>query len=259
MSNRQPPYLYKYLSCKGLISLLKTLNIRCSQPSSFNDPFDCTPPFKFDECSKNCIGLNKYGDTCEGYLKCVTEKCYVSCFSIQPYNLLMWGHYTDNYKGGVIKIKRDIFLLKYSKAVNYTNEIPTIPSKYCMPGFVIDENKQEIMDLLYLRKHTCWKYEKEWRFYAHIYNLRNELNEIDISTITDLSRKKKIQRLRQTIKNNKVIIPLQSDDIEAIYVGYKNDKIDQIKEIIRQKGINAKLFKISPEHNSYNLKKQWIQ
>lgn len=258
MLNKQPKYLYKYLNNKGLIKTIKSLSIRCSQATSFNDPFDCKPPFYFaNDCTKKCLSTNKYGSTCEGFVKCVTEKCYVSCFTTQPFNILMWGHYTNNYNGGVIKLKRENFLLKNSKKIIYTKEIPTISSKNC---FLNHQNgdEQEIIETLYLRKHPYWKYEKEWRVLSHIYNLQHDLNNIDMRAITDLNIRKKNSRLKRFLKNNKVIIPLHKDDIKEIYLGYKNNKIDVIKKIIKEKNIETKLYVVKPEINSYRLIKEEI-
>ena len=127
-----PEYLFRYLNEKGLIKTLENLSIRCASALTFNDPYDCAPPFKFnDDCSEGCIILNKYCTTCESFIKCVTKKCYVACFTTKPDNILMWGHYTENYKGGVIKIRRNIFMLKHTEKVKYTNNIPEFSTDLC--------------------------------------------------------------------------------------------------------------------------------
>lgn len=254
---RQPKFLYKYINSEGLLNILKNLSIKCSPAVLFNDPFDCTPPFLFSkDCDKNCIIINKYGSSCEGYIKSVSEKCYVSCFTTNPCNILMWGHYTDSYRGGVIKFKRDIFMLKHTQKVNYSNHVQTISSEQCFSNSVGNTNNKTLHELLYLNKSNCWKYEQEWRFCSHIYSLKNELSIIDLNTINDPIQKKKINKLRKALNKNNVIIPIINNDIDEIYIGFRNEQIDRIRNILEQNRITAKVYVVKPENNSYVLKRE---
>ncbi|WP_029935166.1 DUF2971 domain-containing protein [Thiomicrospira pelophila] len=91
----------------------------------------------------------------------------VCCFSVSPYNILMWSHYANNHKGIVYEFEPDLFLgsttasfkghpLKVDYAENNEYELLS----YALVG----KPKQEQFVTEQLTKATDWAYEQEYRF-----------------------------------------------------------------------------------------------
>lgn len=86
----------------------------------------------------------------------------LSCFSEDPQNILMWGHYADKYKGCVIGFDSTQFS-KWHK-VDYQ------PKRVSMLDFS-DEDGKKSYEATKTTKAEEWHYEREWRLISHISNL----------------------------------------------------------------------------------------
>lgn len=87
-----PDKLYKFYGVDNHnLEALKASYLYFSNPRGFNDPFDClTNREKY--ILRGGKGIKKHRDNLG-----------VCCFSTSNKNPLMWGHYTNQYKGFCIK------------------------------------------------------------------------------------------------------------------------------------------------------------
>ena len=173
-----PKFLYKYRDPKERTEdIFRSSSIWFSQPSSFNDPFDCqlseVEEHSDDDASRFFSHILK-GRSDEEYLmrsgpkknelelimekaKSITlERMGVLCLSKNFDSILMWSHYTDCHKGLVIEFDLeedpDFFLspvtVKYSS--NYE------PTNYFA-------NPEDSIKRIVSTKSDAWQYEAEVR------------------------------------------------------------------------------------------------
>lgn len=189
-----PDRLYKYqpFSARSLAAL-KVRTLWFGPPSAFDDPFDCSVPFRAaevsdDDCLRLTDGASRsdwsglkqdrlYVDgegrptrelkrvlqeTGERALRAKLQESYwnrgVTCFSERPDDLLLWAHYGGAHRGICLEFDTSSPLLagKLHK-VSYSDEIPVLN--------VVDEllGDGSFYLRLLLRKASCWSYEREWR------------------------------------------------------------------------------------------------
>jgi len=160
-----------------------------ASPRHFNDPFDCSLSFKLSQLSEIEISslssyylqsgvtenskliFNQYGNedlkllyqnAAKDTLNKVNEKFLdsygVCCFSETNDDLLMWGHYSEAFKGFCLEFRTDYEPFKKLHKVTYSDSLPTINTYELM----INENHPFVKDL-YCTKSAKWRYEKEWR------------------------------------------------------------------------------------------------
>jgi hypothetical protein len=125
-----------------------------SHHEKLNDPFDCQMQF-----SDTFMGRYGYPRTDLGLLRSVAQEGFlwgVCCFTSDPFNHLMWGHYADGQKGVCLEFRmRRLEMLPCRLGpVIYTDETRVI------------ESWEEFAPKGFFQKTTHWAYEKEWRFVA---------------------------------------------------------------------------------------------
>lgn len=187
----KPKTLYKYeaFSTQSLQNL-KSQSIYFSPPSGFNDPYDCSLdaiikdisnedaesfrcyylldsrlPIDHKEKLRNAnveqlkSSITRTIRQAINEVKCAILGSYgVSCFSECNDDLLMWGHYSDSYKGFCLAFSTDDAVFEKVMPVKYTSTIPMIDS---LP-IIVDRNFDQWFDL-FCTKSDKWVYEKEWR------------------------------------------------------------------------------------------------
>jgi len=151
--------LFKFysLSINNLDALLNNY-FYLSNPSTFNDPFDCNINIVLNiknEVSKlNTVKRNNIGNIGIASLTEVVD------------NHLMWAHYTNNYKGFAIEFKGDEISVNLVKErfekltltrVIYPDKIKKIESFFSFAMHYVLTTKM---------KH--WEYEKEWRMICQL-------------------------------------------------------------------------------------------
>lgn len=148
--NNVPENLYKYYCLnENNIDALENGYFYLSNPKDFNDPFDC---------SRNLI--TEFQKELEDwqYVQCLNsiENKGITCFSENGIQPLMWGHYTNSYRGFALKIKPEYIIpnnnLNKLFKVIYTNN----PNS-------ISEKSPFAKQYQLLIKLEDWKYENEWR------------------------------------------------------------------------------------------------
>lgn len=216
-----PENLFKYYCLnENNIDALQNGYFYLSNPKHFNDPFDCSKNLIFEnqrelkdwEYVESLNNLNDKG---------------ITCFSENGIQPLMWGHYTNSYRGFAIKLKPEFIipnnnLSKLLKVV-YSNNPNSISEKSAFA-----EQYQFIIKL------EDWKYENEWRL---IVNNPKE-------------------------NNNRFIYNLNA--IEEILIGYqifdpRNESEvilrDNFFKVLTNQFQGIPLFTIGPDQTKFTLKK----
>jgi hypothetical protein len=207
MTENQFTKLYKYQSFnKQSISNLINRIIYFSNPTNFNDPFDCAETIKFQEPTLDELkAIRVSGDDgpvtlpkgeAKEYYRHVKESWRkarlnvlshigIACFSItKADNILMWSHYADKHQGFCLefdsqfppfnKVERVIYSQKY----NEVSALDLLRSQ-------VDPNYRKNIPTLWsdkITKSPCWKYEQEYR----IFDDANKLNEYDPLALTGI-------------------------------------------------------------------------
>ena len=182
--------IYKYCSYDVGELIVSGLILKFSNPSSFNDPFDCDINllnFDFRECNQEIIDdLEKikkdvsktFGKDMSIEIDSITktklEEIYrnsqinkiqtssICCFSRIFNNTAMWSHYADNHKGICLvfdpyiqnpftEFNSDRFTEGTVEYENYT------PINYL-------KSKRNGIKQLFLTKSNDWKHEEEFRY-----------------------------------------------------------------------------------------------
>ena len=127
MSSDEVKYLYKYRSMdsRGLKDIFYLRKVYFTDPTAFNDPFDCNPKLCCNWGSlkkelhlrelaidffpnernkaKKFASNNKHKLGSHDFMKSIFDKLIRSigiyCLSEKKNDLLMWAHYSDNHKG----------------------------------------------------------------------------------------------------------------------------------------------------------------
>jgi hypothetical protein len=92
---------YKYLH-QDLLCVIKNLNIRFTQASALNDPFEAVPLIKYegDFYYENIPGLA--ARTGRAVIQMLDFTIGILSLSRTKENLLLWSHYADSHKGPVL-------------------------------------------------------------------------------------------------------------------------------------------------------------
>lgn len=251
---------WKYNGADGLICTIEGMSIRCNQAENLNDEYDCAPPFICTEgFSDKAIHVNKRGNSFQGMVNAITQSDSVTSFTLSGYdNILMWGHYTNKFSGGVIEFKNTNPIIQYGTAiVHYQNEPIKVSADFC--EFWNDERKtlpdinivfEDIMKM-YTTKSEAWEYEKEIRYWTGVPKNADSFD-------TMVSDNKEMATLR-VIKGNDGIryvhIPISANDISAIYVGHRMTGIDRLRlySAIKKNNIDVPVKVLKPKQDEYKL------
>lgn len=94
------------------------------------------------------------------------QRVGVYCLCGNPYDLLMWGHYSFGHRGICIQFEDQTINQMFNNSlykVKYQNELPSLEiSKLLSSQFHIDAYRS--MDI-WTTKSNDWKYEQEWRIF----------------------------------------------------------------------------------------------
>lgn len=185
-------YKYRSLSGKGRGFVRKSIvnnTIYLASPSSFNDPFDCSPAFspsltpdgayalarrylsrehpkwdetKVDLAAKQFVAQTSGADMAvvaqglrEGY-ELVRDWLALYCVSATCSSALMWSHYADSHRGICIGYDSGMDVFAKAQPVTYSHVRYTVDP-------VHDSDELRLTNSLLL-KSADWKYEKEWRY-----------------------------------------------------------------------------------------------
>lgn len=242
-----PRSLYRYRSCSEVdISNLEKDIIWMSKPSNFNDPYDCWVKVDVESIMNEIFGgitIPKNVDSedpnkkMEEIFETIKSHVYVSCFTENYDNLVMWSHYANNHTGFCIeydaielsditeKADRIEGQQAHLSPVQYSDKIYT--SKDVDSTF----NSKLVFTL---NKSSDWSYEDEWRV-VHITIPRTIESVYDIEYSERIGKKDYLKA-------------------KAIYLGnrIKKDDEEKIIRICKSKGIPV--YKMELETDFYGLK-----
>ena len=160
----QPMILYKYLSLARK-DFWDNFHLRFTQPSSFNDPFDCVPSYSFlpQHLMPENAGFGELASLFWGIEQdtaSFNDDYGIFCMSESWDSILMWAHYADSHEGFVVgfDVSHPFF--------NLNQPYGTRKVKYCSNRPKM--NPSNIFDELYY-KLSIWNYEREWRLCKELY------------------------------------------------------------------------------------------
>lgn len=184
-----PDIIYKYFRFnENLYDLVINNRLWFSNPSDFNDPYDCNVGFHKKYTKEEIINFLKNTKTSdnenitdeklkeladewvnepkkmqESYIeplrKFINSKG-VCCFSGTDLSLLMWSHYADSHRGMCLGFDKKS-LDKSFAIINWVNYENKFPDSHLL------NNSNDGVNKIILHKSNVWNYEQEIRiFYA---------------------------------------------------------------------------------------------
>ncbi|MCL1939635.1 MAG: DUF2971 domain-containing protein [Desulfovibrionaceae bacterium] len=154
----------------------------------------------------------------------------IFCLTEDHDNLLMWAHYADSHKGGVVKflpVKEVDSPLLVARQVIYSRSAPAMEYTNILDIDNTEELKEAIIDAVTLTKSIDWQYEKEWRI---------------------------VTRLRGRA-NNHDILPFAKEEVGGLYLGCRISEADrsELIEIMAEKYPWAPIYQATPKRNEFSL------
>lgn len=238
----QKKLIYKYCSYEvGLNDIILKQSLKFSNPSEYNDPFDCHESLikldlmnldletfiekQYPNLSRNIKqGLvRNFNSKC--LYKCLSEerkRIKITCFSLNYNNILMWSHYADKHSGICIGFHFHPYLDNFVLTpVKYIDEIPLIDGKV---------DAYEMIRYWLSIKSDCWVYEEEIRAFTNSKN-----------------------------NNSFELIHYEKNHIKEIIFGCKvsQNEIDQTQKILKSNGFNLNKItfkKMEIDINTFKLK-----
>ena len=145
-----------------------------------------------------------------------SEKDIICCFSRCKDSLLMWAHYADNHKGGVIEFELPCDYADGWHEVNYSDKIPNIDDNAILFGDY--SNVLDFLNLNYYTKANWWQYEQEVRF-------------LFITSGGKLNQLLPENKLEQIKKDNFALVPFSPNVVKGIYLGV-NSNIEKDEDFL---------------------------
>ena len=179
-----PRYLYKYRPLNENTKKIITNNeLYFSNPSDFNDPYDCNIPMNDIILRKDLERIAHSKDSNQDiaeiikslsfepeYIKTMLRnnmnKIGICCFSTLCNSILMWSHYAEYHKGICLKfdILKDPEFFINTLAVHYSR---------IMPYFDFFSRNNRIFEELLQTKFADWSYESEVRIFKSKKEIQN--------------------------------------------------------------------------------------
>ena len=203
-------YHYEKFKAEYLSATLRDLKLHCSNPASFNDPWDCKPWFNQrsiedpETLEKLLVFLRKQnpGGLDEKLLNIyenrIRSKHYervtlitnlseeniatinkrrIYCLTPHPDSTLMWSHYAENHKGICLEFGIDNPLVSLALEVLYPEAYPV-----WVPHEFEDDNDRAIE--MILTKAKPWSYENEFRIISLFDNQKDGPLRVDNGCFT---------------------------------------------------------------------------
>jgi hypothetical protein len=131
-----------------------------SNPSDFNDPFDCN------------INLVEHDNNIDKKLDTKIKRnnilnIGVTCFTQVINEPILWAHYANNYQGFAIELNPDTLRINLDKSERKSSLNPVL----YFDKFIKVKNTDDFaQEYLLTAKSDRWEYEKEWRLLATVDN-----------------------------------------------------------------------------------------
>ena len=188
--------LYKYVSGDRVLSCIPEVGdgtLRATQPAALNDPFECAvlPTYVFADEQREDRELasaltvinenrpvspdevrqarSEYGSffTRQLFVEQISTRFGFVSFAADPYNPLMWSHYTVDGSGFVIGYDADVIsglvgMRGWLRQVDYRDKLPFILG----PSVVISPASN--LPIFLSMKSSRWSHENEWRLIVEL-------------------------------------------------------------------------------------------
>lgn len=163
LSNKHPN-LYKFYSLNifNIDSLLRNY-FYLSNPSDFNDPFDC---------NLNLVKTNEKLEKLKTVKRNVIYNIGITSLSEEIENPLMWAHYTNNYSGFALSFGDRIDIQERKEFFGRHTITRVI---YPKAPVIIKAEYPFAEHYLLTTKFKHWQYEKEWRIICDLKQKHREL------------------------------------------------------------------------------------
>jgi hypothetical protein len=261
--------LYKYVSFKTAVSIVKNSTIGFSCLEDLNDPFEGTSVHFEDNGD---VPTNLAANAVRNRM---SRKFGVLSLTRTPLNPTMWSHYGDDHRGVVIGIDVEAANLNSSKAslvpakygdVIYSSTIPTKQLPLLSTEQLIaignevesfEEQDYELFKRTFLYKSLPWNYEEEVRVVKNI----NSHSSSRYSE-SNFENKSGVWNTIQFQGRPIYCLSIPTGSVKEIYLGcstYKNisrlgfpeHEYAQIKKEWRTKGISV--FNVRQIKNNWQL------
>ena len=157
--------MIRYFSSKAALTTIKARNLRVSEASTFNDPFE----FSLVWPRQNGVEV-PHDWLRKGMDVRVRVLCVCDPDRLKPNgDVLMWSHYADKHTGFRIHFLKD-FLARRAELswdVEYEDVVPPVDPDH-IGGFGLGARDTEAFEALSLAlrsKGSFWSYEEESRFF----------------------------------------------------------------------------------------------
>lgn len=232
---------YHYSSFDTTINhILIENSIKFSDPTIFNDPFDCSEKVlnvNYDRklidsiLKENSLNRNqrrnlKTKEIQQNQNSIMREKrkeFKISCFSSKNDEVLMWSHYAEKHNG---------ICCGFDFPINYPTKFTMTPVKYLKEIKKLEGETELYKIILYwlTTKSEVWEYENEFRAIANAKLPQNEFEYInyDLKYLKEIVfgcnvKKEKIQKALKVLKSNK--IPINKIEIKRTELNTENYKL----------------------------------
>jgi hypothetical protein len=235
VDDQLPQFVYRMRSVnRYLFDTLINREMWFSNPSDFNDPFDCDINMTFNDSPNSSIqhyfetylkkqftlkeleGINTtkisnldFGALINKVAKRVAQRKGIACFMSNCDNLLMWAHYADSHKGVCLKfdILEDTEFFSPAKKVIYTEDYPEY-------NYLKDKN--DFVNHMFFTKSNEWNYEGEVRILKNKKDnylfKENSLKELIFGcNVSENDKKTLIKIIKQYYPNTKLKQAVKSD------------------------------------------------
>ncbi len=188
--------IYQYAKFDdALHKILLNQSLKFSDPTKFNDPFDCNENLLKVHYDKNIVDdtINNLSVSLSRQEKRKLKRKYIdprnqaqvlrdkrneyklSCFSELSDEVLMWSHYADKHSG---------ICIGFNFPVKYDNKFILCPVKYLSKIKELDGTTDVNRVVLYwlTTKSKRWEYEKEIRAIARSENEKSDFEYINYET-----------------------------------------------------------------------------
>ena len=216
--------LYKYMSLERK-NFWTDYKLRFTQPSAFNDPFECLPSYSFipEQLMPKHAGFGELAALFYGLEKDSSQfndDTAIFCMSQVWDSVLMWAHYADSHKGFAVGFDMSHPFFDFEKPYG------TRKVKYCKSR--PKSTEINIMDEMYY-KLDVWSYEQEWRLCRDVY------------------------KADETINNNIYLFRIPKESIKSVYFGIcmpENEKMDMYQRVL-QTGIQC--YQVMRNYQTFDL------
>jgi hypothetical protein len=206
-----PKPLFKYVTGKRAVQILRDRSIRFTQPKYFNDPFEFSPSLDIDTLKNIYFAhslvkgrieagysrkdiLHGFGNFTREVARNITDglnNLGVLSLSKRCDIPLMWAHYAENHAGIAIGFNIDGGLYTDTKTRDLSDLGPEAFNNLSDVGAVYyskvkapyPDDKNGILAAMYT-KDECWAYEDEWRVIRNLKTLRSVAADVFVSDFT---------------------------------------------------------------------------